>query len=156
MTASSFTPSTAQWKRIVSQARNNGSGAIYWWVAARDGSGALRSSRARRVVKLHELAVKNRWVKVMNGAATCYAQWEDVGPFQENDYRYVFGLRRPRNPVNVRAGLDVSPAMRDCLSLTDGITPTNWRFVEASDVPSGPWANIVTTSQLNYDPPSCP
>src|SRR5262249_8895748 len=42
------------WKRILRQAVHNGYGAIYWWVEARDGNGTLRSSRARRLVKLHE------------------------------------------------------------------------------------------------------
>jgi uncharacterized protein (TIGR01370 family) len=101
-------------------------------------------------------AVKNRWLKIMSGAATCYAQWEDVGPFQENDVRYVFGASRPRNPINKHAGLDVSPGLRDCLGIADGITPTSWRFVESSEVPDGPWKTVVTTSQLDFDPPSCP
>jgi hypothetical protein len=101
-------------------------------------------------------SVKNRWVKVTYGNATCYAQWEDVGPFLENDKRYVFGTAHPRNRVNSHAGLDVSPAMRDCLGLTDGITPTSWRFVEAAEVPAGPWSAVVTTSQLTFAPPSCP
>jgi uncharacterized protein (TIGR01370 family) len=250
LAATSFTPIAAQWKRIVRQAVHNGYGAVYWWVEARDANGALRSSRARRLVKLHEAVsttifwigepasadngfianddsawdecwkeryggiddpanrngfyppgftphdnpfyvalpyndldsngaqrwnlasvvpwakladipatdsvVKNHWVKIMAGANTCYAQWEDVGPFKENDSRYVFGLRRPRNRINQHAGLDVSPAVRDCLQIADGITPTNWRFVEPAEVPAGPWASIVTTSQLNFDPPSCP
>jgi len=250
LAATGFTPTTAQWKRIVQQGAHNGYGAIYWWVQGRDASGALRSSRARRLVKLHEAvsttifwigeaadadngfianddsawdecwkeryggiddpvnrngylpaaftpnenpfyvalpyddiddngdrranvatvvpwakiadipptdsAVKNRWVKITSGANTCYGQWEDVGPFKENDFHYVFGLSRPRNGINQHAGLDVSPAMRDCLGLTDGITPTTWRFVEAAEVPAGPWTTTVTTSQLNFDPPSCP
>jgi uncharacterized protein (TIGR01370 family) len=245
-----FVPTPKQWKRIVRQAANNGYGAIYWWATARDANGALRSSRARRMVKLHEAvsttifwigepagpdngfianddsawdecwkeryggiddpasrngfypaafaphdnpfyvalpyndldsngnprpnvssvvpwakiatipatdsAVKNHWLKVMSNTDTCYAQWEDVGPFNENDSRYVFGLGRPRNAINSHAGLDVSPAMRDCLHIADGITPTNWRFVEASEAPAGPWLNILTTSELDFNPPSCP
>src|ERR1700687_3543790 len=82
-------------------------------------------------------AVKNRWLKIVNGTTTCYGQWEDVGPFNENDHRYVFGLSRPRNATNSHAGLDVSPAVRDCLHINDGTTPTTWRFVEAADVPNG-------------------
>jgi hypothetical protein len=101
-------------------------------------------------------AVKNHWVKIAHGGNTCYAQWEDVGPFKDNDFHYVFGPRKPRSRVNQRAGLDVSPAVRDCLGLTEGISPTNWRFVDESEVPAGPWTSIVTTSQLDFNPPSCP
>ena len=101
-------------------------------------------------------AVKNQWVKIISGSSTCYAQWEDVGPFGEDDVRYVFGMKRPRNPTNNHAGLDVSPAVRDCLGLVDGVTPTSWRFVDAADVPPGPWQTIVTTRELDFNPPSCP
>jgi hypothetical protein len=250
ITASSFTPSNAQWKKIAKLAERNGLGNIYWWVEARNAAGGLGSSRARRLVRLHEAvsttifwigepaspdngfianddsawdecwkeryggiddpdqrsgylpagftpnenpfyaalpyndldangdrkanvgelvpwarnvvvppsdsAVKNHWLKIVHGGATCYAQWEDVGPFGENDAAYVFGSKRPRSAANQHAGLDVSPALRDCLGLTDGITPTSWRFVDASDVPAGPWKLQVTSSGLNFDPPSCP
>jgi hypothetical protein len=99
---------------------------------------------------------KNRWVKITANGNTCYAQWEDVGPFNTNDVRYVFGTARPRNRVNNHAGLDVSPAVQTCLGIPYDITPTSWRFVEASEVPTGPWLQIVTTSQLDFDPPACP
>ena len=100
--------------------------------------------------------VKNRWVKIVANGNTCYAQWEDVGPFKTNDVRYVFGTARPRNRVNNHAGLDVSPAVQTCLDIPYDITPTSWRFVEASEVPTGPWTQIVTTSQLDFNPPACP
>ncbi len=249
MTSTTYAPDARRWKKIVRLAGSNGYGAIYWWVIARDATGAVRSARARRLVKLHEgvsttvfwvgepaspqngfianddsawdecwkehyggiddpasrngflpagftpaenpfyaalpyndldsngdrkanvpdvvpwmqtatipatdSAVKNRWLKIVSSTATCYAQWEDVGPFREDDVRYVFGPTRPRNAINKRAGLDVSPALRDCLGIADGITPTNWRFIEASEVPTGPWMTVVTTSQLNFTS-SCP
>lgn len=100
--------------------------------------------------------LKNRWVEVVRGDQTCYGQWEDVGPFGENDARYVFGAAQPRSRRNHRAGLDVSPALRDCLKLADGITPTAWRFVEAGTVPSGPWNRIVTTGGTRLGAPVCP
>jgi len=100
--------------------------------------------------------VKNRWVKIIANGNTCYAQWEDVGPFKTNDVRYVFGTARPRSSANAHAGLDVSPAVQTCLGIAYDITPTNWRFVEASEVPAGPWTQIVTTSQLNFNPLACP
>jgi hypothetical protein len=46
------------------------------------------------------------------------------------------------------AGLDVSPAVWDYLRMTDnGLT--SWRFVNAADLPNGPWNEIITTSRNN-------
>lgn len=97
----------------------------------------------------HDSLCKNRWVKITRGAKTTYAQWEDVGPFQHDDVNYVFGSAKPRNRVNHQAGLDVSPAIRDALDLT-GIDTVNWQFVDAADVPDGPWKQIVTTRQVSW------
>jgi hypothetical protein len=45
--------------------------------------------------------------------------------------------------------MDVSPALNGCLRFTD-INGQNdrvdWQFVDAADVPEGPWTRIVTTS----------
>ncbi len=92
--------------------------------------------------------LKNRWIEIRAGGRSVYAQWEDVGPFQENDFRYVFGHALPRNRVNRRAGLDMSPAVWDALGLNkeQGITKVDWRFVDATEVPPGPWKAVVTDS----------
>lgn len=44
----------------------------------------------------NESMCKNRWVKIIKGSKTVYAQWEDVGPFNENDSGYVFGSNARR------------------------------------------------------------
>lgn len=96
--------------------------------------------------------VKNRWVKIVNAGRVCYAQWEDVGPFQNHDFRYVFGSNKPRNKQNLGAGLEVSPALARCLDLI-GIAATSWRFVfDDETLPDGPWAEIVTTSPITPPP----
>lgn len=82
--------------------------------------------------------LKGRWLAVRKADRICYAQWEDVGPFQIDHWEYVFGKERPRPNRNRDAGLDVSPAVRDYLGL-DGIDVTDWRFVEQREVPDGPW-----------------
>ena len=41
--------------------------------------------------------------------------------------------------MNKGAGLDVSPAVRDYLGL-QSTDVTDWKFVDFSEVPSGPWA----------------
>jgi hypothetical protein len=42
--------------------------------------------------------LKNRWVAVRANDKTCYAQWEDVGPFETDDAAYVFGdVAKPKN-----------------------------------------------------------
>lgn len=82
---------------------------------------------------------KGRWVAIRHGRKICYAQWEDVGPFQTDDWQYVFGGERPRPNSNRDAGLDVSPAVREYLGM-GGIDVCDWKFVEFLQVPIGPWA----------------
>jgi hypothetical protein len=93
--------------------------------------------------------LKNRWIEIKKGNKKAYAQWEDVGPFGESDYEYVFGRANPKSKSNDNAGLDVSPAVKDYLGLKD-IDKTSWRFVEEKDVPSGPWKEVITKSQVNW------
>lgn len=88
---------------------------------------------------------KNIWVAITKSNKTVYAQWEDAGPFGEDDASYVFGSAAPANKTDERAGLDVSPAVRDALALQD-VDRTSWRFVKASEVPGGPWKDTVTVS----------
>jgi hypothetical protein len=82
---------------------------------------------------------KGRWIEIRHKGKVCYAQWEDVGPFETDDLEYVFGGQRPRPNRNGDAGLDVSPAVRDYLGLGD-IDFCDWRFVDFTQVPRGPWA----------------
>jgi len=90
---------------------------------------------------------KNRWVKIIKGDKVAYAQWEDAGPFGEDDKEYVFGTSLPKNRYNQGAGIDVSPAVRDYLGLED-IDTVDWQFVDEKDVPDGPWKEIVTTHNV--------
>ncbi|MDR3405396.1 MAG: hypothetical protein P4L99_23075 [Chthoniobacter sp.] len=81
----------------------------------------------------------DRWVAIRNSAGKiCYAQWGDCGPFRTDHWQYVFGNEKPKPNLNGGAGLDVSPAVRDYLQLSS-TDVTDWKFVEVSDVPSGPW-----------------
>ncbi len=82
---------------------------------------------------------KGRWVAIHHQGKVCYAQWEDVGPFEVDHWQYVFGNEPPRANRNKNAGIDVSPAVRDFLGM-DGNRPVEWRFVEDHEVPQGPWA----------------
>jgi hypothetical protein len=82
---------------------------------------------------------RGRWVQIVHGNRVCFAQWEDCGPFVTDDWRYVFGGQKPRNPHNGRAGIDLSPAVRDFLGLKSH-DKVHWRFVEFGLVPRGPWA----------------
>lgn len=90
--------------------------------------------------------LKNRWVKISRDGKTAYAQWEDVGPFGEDDIDYVFGTAQPKEK---RAGIDLSPAAAEYVGV-DGRGTVSWQFVEESDVPDGPWKNIITTSGTRY------
>lgn len=92
---------------------------------------------------------KNRWIEIISGNTVAYAQWEDVGPFGQADSAYVFGSARPTSAINDHAGLDLSPAATDYLSL-NGEQAVSWRFVAASQIPPGPWTQIITTSQVDW------
>jgi hypothetical protein len=81
---------------------------------------------------------KSRWIAIRKGNRTCYAQWEDCGPFRTDHFQYVFQNERPKPNLNHGAGLDVSPAVRDYLGLAP-TDVTDWQFVEVRDVPPGPW-----------------
>jgi len=93
---------------------------------------------------------KNRWIKITKGSKVAYAQWEDVGPFGEDDAEYVFGSSQVRSSINESAGLDVSPALNAYLSL-DGMEKTSWQFIDFVDVENGPWLNTITTSNIDTD-----
>ena len=97
---------------------------------------------------------KGRWIAIRKGNKTVYAQWEDAGPFRTDHWQYVFGDERPKPNLNKGAGLDVSPAVRDYLGLQE-TDVTDWKFVEFSEVPRGPWSKhgenntFVTTQRKN-------
>lgn len=88
---------------------------------------------------------KNTWIAISHNGKVAYAQWEDAGPFGENDTAYVFGNALPASKTNSNAGLDVSPATRDYLGLGD-VDKCDWWFVSAASVPAGPWKQIITTT----------
>lgn len=103
----------------------------------------------------NESLMKNRWVKITKGSETCYGQLQDAGPYEYDDARYVFGTKdeRPKSTEANNAGMDVSPALRDCLKF-EGINndenTVSWQFVKERDVPTGPWKQIVTTRQIYW------
>ena len=79
------------------------------------------------------------WIAVRNAdGRICYAQWEDVGPFEVDHWQYVFGNERPHPNRNGGAGIDLSPAVRDYLGL-GSLDIVDWRFVKKEEVPPGPW-----------------
>lgn len=81
---------------------------------------------------------KGRWLQIYRGGRSCYAQWEDCGPWTTDDWEFVFGNQPPKNRNNGAAGIDLSPAVRDFLGMKSG-DKVHWRFVEANQVPAGPW-----------------
>ena len=96
--------------------------------------------------KSGQSVVKNRWVKVSYREKICFGQWEDVGPKNTDDFDYVFGQKPPRNSFS---GIDLSPAVRDCLEMR-GRAKVSWQFIEDSQVPDGAWKQIITKSAINW------
>ncbi|MEA3492056.1 MAG: hypothetical protein U9R27_09175 [Campylobacterota bacterium] len=90
----------------------------------------------------YESICKNRWIKITSNRKNVYAQWEDVGP-SDDDKEYVFGDHKPIESGDI--GLFVSPAVRDYLGIDINDT-VDWEFVDNNSVPDGPWKDIVTIS----------
>lgn len=90
---------------------------------------------------------KGRWVAIHHEGRVCYAQWEDVGPFEVDHWQYVFGNENPRPNRNKNAGIDVSPAVRDFLGMR-GNARVEWRFVDDHEVPNGPWTQWANEPAL--------
>lgn len=98
---------------------------------------------------------KGRWIAIHYNGKICYAQWEDVGPFETDHYQYVFGNEDARANRNKGAGLDVSPAVRDFLGMGSGAR-VEWKFVEDYEVPAGPWKFAEFQSGGNPGEPPLP
>ena len=94
---------------------------------------------------------KGRWIQIYRGGKSCYGQWEDCGPSVTDDWEYVFGNKPPSNRENGTAGIAVSPAIRDYLGMESG-DKVHWRFVEAVQVPFGPWKKFGRTDFGVADP----
>lgn len=94
-----------------------------------------------------ETVLKGRWIQIYYNKRSCFAQWEDCGPWVTDDYQYVFGKSAPKTKQNGAAGIDLSPSIRDYLGVKSG-QKVHWRFVEASQVPYGPW------KKYGYNPSS--
>lgn len=93
---------------------------------------------------------KGRWARITAGDSTVYAQWHDVGPNEEEDYDYVFGADKPDNTFGLKAGLDLSPEAASTLGFTDGGQLVTWEFVDAADVPDGPWRQYPAIDNITY------
>jgi hypothetical protein len=117
--------------------------------------GAREASPWSKEVVENGSLFKNRWVLVTRTLpdghqATCFGQWEDVGPNNPNQHDYVFGEAEVDNQYGLGAGIDISPAVAICLQFEGDIANASaiveWIFVDEEDVPYGPWSEIVTTS----------
>lgn len=94
--------------------------------------------------------VKNLWAEIAAGERVCYGQWQDVGPFESDDFAYVFGVNsQPKNSKLLSAGIDLSPALRDCLLIGES-AQVSWRLIDIGEVPDGPWKDTITESGLSW------
>jgi len=131
---------------------------FYFSLPYNDFSGSIRKTEAYDIIPWSDSKAwgksdsmcKNQWIKVIGDDKTAFMQWEDAGPFWEDDSNYVFGGNRPKGEKDDIAGLDVSPAVRDYLGLED-YDKIHWQFVDPADVPDGPWKEIVTTQQTYWE-----
>lgn len=93
---------------------------------------------------------KGRWAKVTADGHSIYAQWHDVGPNEEQDYGYVFGQDKPDNRFGLKAGIDLSPDAAKALRFADGGKSVSWQFVDAAEVPDGPWKRFAPIDNQTY------
>jgi hypothetical protein len=108
--------------------------------------------KAEQRLRGNQSVCRDRWIAVRKTLPdgkqrVCYAQWSDVGPFRTDHWEYVFGNDRPRWNLNKGAGLDVSPAVRDYLGISS-TDVVDWCFVEWTDVPDGPWAQLGSNNHV--------
>jgi hypothetical protein len=131
---------------------------FYFALPYNDVSGGRHKPEARKVVPWFtavfeqegKSVCRDRWIMVRRGARVCYAQWSDCGPFSTEHWQYVFGNERPRPNLNRGAGLDVSPAVRDYLGM-GSMDVVDWKFVEYSDIPPGPWSRFGENNTFVID-----
>ena len=119
--------------------------AVVPWAQQMDPSGAHCADKTFSYMK--NMAVE----LVGANGQHCIGQVEDAGPHEYDDTAYVFGANdaRPHSRAFNGAGMDISPALRDCLGINqlNGDTATaDWRFIDPAQVPDGPWKTIWTTS----------
>lgn len=81
---------------------------------------------------------KGRWVQIIYNKRSCFAQWEDCGPFTTEDWPYVFGDKPPVNTHNKGAGIDISPPFAIIWAFPVERPIVHWRFVEFYRIPRGP------------------
>lgn len=140
-------PSKAAREGFIPKGFVPGQNPFYFALPYNDISKTGTKSSAREVVPWFDesfyrsgrTVLKGRWIAIRKAGKVCYAQWEDVGPFETDDWPYIFGDERPKTKKNRGAGLDVSPAVRDYLGFPGGYGTVDWRFVDLDEVPDGPW-----------------
>lgn len=113
-------------------------------------SGRTYSYWSEESAKERESLFKGRWVRIVASGKTVYAQWLDVGPYQEYDYAYVFGASEPKNDQGLKAGIDLSPSAAISLGFYDGAVTVTWQFVDENEVPPGPWRQYPPISRQTY------
>jgi hypothetical protein len=131
---------------------------FYFALPYNDVTGGRHKPEARKIIPWFNAVFeqegksvcRDRWIMIRHGLRVCYAQWSDVGPFRTDHWQYVFGNERPQWNLNRGAGLDISPAVQDYLGM-GGTDVADWKFIEYSDVPFGPWSRFGENNSFVVD-----
>lgn len=123
-----------------------------------DVSGGRQKPEARKVIPWFgavfedegKSVCRDRWILIRKGSRVCYAQWSDCGPFRTDHWQYVFGNERPQWNLNRGAGIDLSPSVRDYIGAAN-TDVVDWKFVEFTDVPPGPWSRFGENNSFVLD-----
>lgn len=101
-------------------------------------------------IKPNESVVKNKWVRVEHNGKVAYGQWEDVWPFHEDDFSYVFWTSKPKNKTLLAAWIDLSPSLADYIWFKWS-WKVNWNFVADNCVPKWDWTKIITKNNIFWE-----
>ncbi len=100
-------------------------------------------------IKSTESVVKNKWVKVEYNWKVAYGQWEDVWPFHEDDFNYVFGTSKPKNKTLLNAWIDLSPDLANFIWF-NWSWKVNWNFIADNCVPKWDWTKTITKNGIYW------
>jgi len=101
---------------------------------------------------------KDRWVAIRKENRTCYAQWEDCGPFRTDHFQYVFQNERPKPNLNDGGWVGCFLPQSAITSDSNATDTTDWQFCPRRGmclrVPGGATAKTTISSSRGGKPSS--
>ena len=96
-------------------------------------------------------SLKNRWVQLQKDGVPVMARSRTPVRRSTTTPPTSSATPVPRTPGSTAPASTSRPALNGCLGfsqLNGASDRVDWRFVEQSDVPAGPWTRIITTNPV--------